>query len=118
MGVGIAQMFAAAGHDVKIIYVYDDKTRSRPVETMTANLAILTEEGVLPQACMEQVLSRVSFTESLEEAADFAQVIIECIVENLAGLFSKTGSIVPPLYHLDNQHVGNQRDRDCGKVGS
>ena len=99
MGVGIAQMFAAAGHDVKLIYVYDDKTRSRPVETMTANLAILTEEGVLPQACMEQVLSRVSFTESLEEAADFAQVIIECIVENLAvkqDYFQKLDQLCPP----------------------
>lgn len=29
MGVGIAQMFAAAGHEVKLIYVYDDKVRSR-----------------------------------------------------------------------------------------
>ncbi len=47
MGVGIAQMFAAAGHEVKLIYVYDDKTRSRPVETMTANLTILRDEGVI-----------------------------------------------------------------------
>ena len=33
MGVGIAQMFAQAGHEVKLIYVYDDKVRARPYET-------------------------------------------------------------------------------------
>ena len=84
MGVGIAQMFAAAGHEVKLIYVYDDKTRSRPVETMTANLTILRDEGVIKTGDIQPILDRVSFTESLEEAAAFAQVIIECIVENLA----------------------------------
>ena len=46
MGIGIAQMFAQAGHEVKLIYVYDDKVRARPRETMEANLNILREEGV------------------------------------------------------------------------
>lgn len=46
MGIGIAQMFAQAGHEVKLIYVYDDKVRARPRKTMEANLNILREEGV------------------------------------------------------------------------
>ena len=98
MGVGIAQMFAAAGHEVKLIYVYDDKTRSRPVETMTANLTILRDEGVIKTEDIQPMLDRVSFTESLEEAASFAQVIIECIVENLAvkqGYFQKLDALCP-----------------------
>ena len=36
MGIGIAQMFAQAGHEVKLIYVYDDKVRARPREAMEA----------------------------------------------------------------------------------
>ena len=99
MGVGIAQMFAAAGHEVKLIYVYDDKTRSRPVETMTANLTILRDEGVIKTGDIQPILDRVSFTESLEEAAAFAQVIIECIVENLAvkqDYFQKLDALCPP----------------------
>lgn len=99
MGVGIAQMFAAAGHEVKLIYVYDDKVRSRPVETMTANLTILRDEGVIKTEDIQPILGRVSFTESLEEAASFAQVIIECIVENLAvkqDYFQKLDALCPP----------------------
>ena len=84
MGVGIAQMFAQAGHEVKLIYVYDDKVRARPYETMTANLNILRDEGVLDGEEIPAILGRVSCTESLEEGAAFADVIIECILENLA----------------------------------
>ena len=84
MGIGIAQMFAQAGHEVKLIYVYDDKVRARPRETMEANLNILREEGVQDGGAIPAILDRVSWTESLEEAAAFADVVIECIVEDLA----------------------------------
>ena len=84
MGVGIAQLFAAAGHEVMLIYVYDDKVRSRPIETMTANLTILRDEGVIDDAAIDSTLLRVHTTECIEEAAAFADVVIECIVEDLA----------------------------------
>lgn len=82
MGIGIAQMFAQAGHEVKLIYVYDDKVRARPREAMEANLNILREEGVQDGGAIPAILDRVSWTESLEEAAAFADVVIECIVED------------------------------------
>ena len=41
MGTGIAQTFAAKGHEVMLIYVYDDKLRSKPLETMKGHLDIL-----------------------------------------------------------------------------
>lgn len=99
MGVGIAQMFATAGHEVMLIYVYDDRQRARPVETMTENLTILKESGVIDGGEIENIISRVSFTESLEEAARFAQVLIECIVENLAvkqDYFRQLDALCPP----------------------
>lgn len=99
MGVGIAQTFATAGHEVMLIYVYDDKTRSRPLETMRANLELLRDEGVMDGGEIEGILSRVRFTESLEEAAGFADVIIECIVEDLAvkqSYFQTLDRLCPP----------------------
>ena len=38
MGIGIAQMSAQAGHEVKLIYVYDDKVRARPREIGRAHV--------------------------------------------------------------------------------
>lgn len=84
MGTGIAQTFAMAGHEVKIIYVYDDKLRAKPMETMESNLRVLAENQALDESRIPEILSRVTCTESLEEAADFADIIFECIVENLA----------------------------------
>ncbi|MCI8608089.1 MAG: NAD(P)-binding domain-containing protein [Firmicutes bacterium] len=83
MGTGIAQTFAAKGHEVMLIYVYDDKQRAKPVETMANNLNILCQNGLLAEEEVPEIISRVSFTESLEEAAQFADVIFECIVEKL-----------------------------------
>lgn len=84
MGTGIAQTFAMAGHEVKIIYVYDDKLRAKPMETMESNLRVLAENQALEASRIPEILSKVTCTESLEEAADFADIIFECIVENLA----------------------------------
>ncbi len=83
MGTGIAQTFAAKGHEVMLIYVYDDKLRSKPLETMKGNLEILCQNDVMTEEEIPEILGRVHFTESLEEAADFADVIFECIVEKL-----------------------------------
>ena len=116
MGIGIAQMFAQAGHQVKLIYVYDDKVRARPRETMEANLNILREEGVQDGGAIPAILDRVSWTESLEEAAAFADVVIECIVEgsgSQTGLLSEAGRPLPPLDGPDHQYVRHQRDGDC-----
>ena len=50
MGTGIGQTFAMKGHEVLMIYVYDDKLRAKPIETMTENLKVLAENGVLDEA--------------------------------------------------------------------
>ena len=84
MGTGIGQTFAMKGHEVLMIYVYDDKLRAKPIETMTENLKVLAENGVLDEAEIPEITGRVRCTESLEEAAEFADIIFECIVENLA----------------------------------
>lgn len=99
MGVGIAQAFAAKGHEVMLIYVYDDKQRSKPLETMEHNLKILCDHEVMAEEEIPEILARISFTESLEEAAAFADIIIESIVERLdikQEYFQKLDQLCPP----------------------
>ena len=65
---------------------------------MEANLNILREEGVQDGGAIPAILDRVSWTESLEEAAAFADVVIECIVEDLAvkqDYFQKLDALCP-----------------------
>lgn len=98
MGTGIAQTFAMKGHEVKIIYVYDDKERAKPLETMKEGLQVLANHAVIEERAIPEIISKVSFTESLEEAAEFADIIFECIVENLAvkqDYFAKLDQMCP-----------------------
>jgi len=84
MGTGIGQTFAMKGHEVMMIYVYDDITRGNPVDRMRDNLKMLCVNGVVDEKDVPEILSRVKCTESIEEAAKFADVFFECIVENLS----------------------------------
>ena len=83
MGTGIAQAFAMKGHEVMIIFVYDDKLRAKPMEVMESNLKVLVENDVLKSSQIPEILGKVKLTESLEEACEFADIIFECIVEKL-----------------------------------
>lgn len=98
MGTGIGQAFAIKGHQVMMIYVYDDKLHSDPIKTMTENLKILAKNGVLDENEIPEITDRICITESIEEAAEFADVIFECIVENLSikqDYFAKLDMLCP-----------------------
>ncbi|MDF2677478.1 MAG: 3-hydroxyacyl-CoA dehydrogenase family protein [Bacillota bacterium] len=99
MGLGIAQLFATKGYQVKVIYVFDDKKRGNALEVLTTNLEVLSENQVISKDEISIILDRISFTESLEEAADFADIIFECIVEDLdvkQNYFEKLDKICKP----------------------
>jgi len=83
MGLGIAQLFATKGYQVKVIYVFDDKKRGNALEVLITNLEVLCENQVICKDEVATILGRISFTESIEEAADFADIVFECIVEDL-----------------------------------
>lgn len=98
MGTGIGQTFAMKGHEVMMIYVYDDITRGNPVDRMRDNLKVLCDNGVVEEKNVPEILSRVRCTESIEEAAEFADVFFECIVENLSvkqDYFKKLDELCP-----------------------
>ena len=83
MGTGIALTVALKGYDVKMLYVYDDKQRGGQVEGMTENLKVLCDNGLIAESEIPETIGRVSFTESIEEIAEFADIVFECIVEKL-----------------------------------
>ena len=83
MGTGIALTFALKGYEVKILYVYDDKERGGQTEAMTESLTVLCDNGLIAESEIPRTISRISFTEKIEELAEFADIIFECIVEDL-----------------------------------
>ncbi len=83
MGLGISQLFASKGYHVKVIYVFDDKKRGNALDILKTNLDVLCENDVIKEKDISEILSRITFTESIEEACEFADIIFECILENL-----------------------------------
>lgn len=79
MGAGIAQVAATAGHTV-VVYDNNAGALAKAKSNLSATLTKLHEKGKLNNA--EEVLSRFSFTNNLNDLAD-CSLVIEAIVENL-----------------------------------
>lgn len=97
MGLGIAQLFATQGHQVKVIYVYDDKVRCNAQEVLRENLEILEKNDVLKED-IDTIISRIGFVDTMEEVADFADIVFECIIEKLEikqEFFAKMDQVFP-----------------------
>ena len=98
MGLGIAQLFATKGYNVKVIYVYDDKIRCDARAVVEDNLKVLAANDALDEAQIPEILGRIGFVDTIEEVADFADIVFECIVEKLEvkqEYFAKMDSIFP-----------------------
>lgn len=99
MGLGIAQLFATKGYPVRVIYVYDDKTRCDAREVIRENLQVLVDNDAMDAAEIPAILDRIGFVDEPEEIADFADIIFECIVEKLEvkqEYFARMDQIFPP----------------------
>jgi 3-hydroxybutyryl-CoA dehydrogenase len=83
MGSGIAQLFLAAGHRVILQDVQEDALRRAP-ETIRSNVAFLAESGLQDAAEVEPALGRLATTTRLAEAAAEADLVVECVFEDLA----------------------------------
>jgi 3-hydroxybutyryl-CoA dehydrogenase len=98
MGHGIAQIFATAGYQVAM----QDSIPQALVRADTlikSSLDTMVEAGIVKKADIPAILSRITPTTSLEEAAKDADLAIECIVENKEAkidLFKKLDAACPP----------------------
>ena len=83
MGHGIAQTFAAAGYTVRC---FDEhlETRHSLHARIQKNLDAFVQEGLLPQARIEPILSRVIACESEADAVSSVAFVTEAVKEDLA----------------------------------
>lgn len=98
MGVGIGQLFASKGHEVKILYVGNDKERGDSRANMEANLNFLASQDVIGKEDIPKIMSKVTYTEEIQDIAGFADIVFEAIVENLEvkqEMFKKLDELCP-----------------------
>ncbi|AVJ18352.1 3-hydroxyacyl-CoA dehydrogenase [Serratia sp. JUb9] len=96
MGIGIAQVAAAAGHPVTVFDI-DRAAAERAYETLSQRLMRRVEAGKADRRASEQLLARIRIAEALEELADSA-LVIEAVAEKLAvkqSLFRELEAICP-----------------------
>ena len=97
MGVGVAQVFAAAGHEVALQDVSQEALERAP-GTVAANLAFLAEHGLFAAAGVDDAVGRVRTTADLAEAAAGADVVVECVFEDLTlkqEVFERLDAVCP-----------------------
>lgn len=81
MGNGLAQVFAMDS-DTKVI-LRSRSAKDDPLKPVQDNLKLLVSKEALTQTEAELILSRISFTDDLESAVKNADLIVECVVENM-----------------------------------
>ncbi len=81
MGSGIAQVFAAKGH-VAMMYASSVASAQRHRDKLAASLNKRVAKGKMAQEAADDLMSRV-VVEEFDAAAD-ADLIIECVAENMA----------------------------------
>jgi 3-hydroxybutyryl-CoA dehydrogenase len=98
MGHGIAQAFAQSGYPVAL---QDNvpQALARATGLIRSSLTTMVEAGLIEEIEIPAIMDRIMPTLSLEEAAQNADLAIECIVENKDAkkdLFKKLDEVCPP----------------------
>jgi 3-hydroxybutyryl-CoA dehydrogenase len=98
MGVGIAQIFALAGHEVALQDAFSEALERAP-SALRANLTFLAENGLGRLDEVEPAVARVRTTADLADAVQGAAFVVECVFEDLElkrGLFKQLDELCPP----------------------
>jgi len=98
MGTGIAQVFAAAGHEV-VLQDVDEEALERAPGAIAGNLRYLADHGLFAADGVDAAVGRVRTTSDLTGAADGADFVFECVFEDLAlkqGIFEQLDAACPP----------------------
>jgi 3-hydroxybutyryl-CoA dehydrogenase len=97
MGNGIAQVFAARGHDVVLLEV-DPERIARATSSIRSSLDRIVRKGALSEADRDATLGRIRGTTRPEDLAPVA-LCVEAVLEELAikaALFRKLDAILSP----------------------
>jgi len=98
MGPGIAQVFAAHGHFVRVQDLAGERLATVDGR-VRANLGKMADYALVDAASIPAILGRISTTRDLEEACAGADVVIEAVTENLPlkqELFAELDRVCPP----------------------
>jgi len=79
---GVAQVFAVKNYNV-CIYARRQEVLPEAIDKIRTNLAMMAEKGLGSESEIEPAISRIKTTTDLSEAAADAQLVIECLSENL-----------------------------------
>jgi 3-hydroxybutyryl-CoA dehydrogenase len=104
MGPGIAQVFAAGGHSVRL-YGRTEEKFDLARERIRANIGLMADYELAQKSDIDSVLSRISMTTNLERACGDATLVLETIVEDLSikqDLFAKLDRICEPATILSS----------------
>jgi 3-hydroxybutyryl-CoA dehydrogenase len=82
MGPGLAQVFATAGREVWLCD-REQAILDKAMSVLASSLETFVEHGLVGGEDVPAILARVSLTVSLADAAADADLVIECITENL-----------------------------------
>ncbi len=81
MGPGIAQVFALNGYRVKI-YTRRHETLTQAASVVKTNLDLLAKMKVIKAKDIRSILHRMTFTNSIQEAGEHADLILETVIED------------------------------------
>ena len=82
MGHGIAQIFAAKGHEV-ILFDLNEAVLKEAVGKIRSNLTFLSEHGLGLREDIEPAIERIRPASSLKETIAGARFVVEAVAENL-----------------------------------
>ncbi len=97
MGLGIAQVYAQAGHDVRATDA-SAEARKTAIARLAATLAPRVAKGAMTEAARDATLSRLHIGDRIEDLAP-ADLVIEAVVERLAvkqAVFTVLEPLLPP----------------------
>ena len=82
MGQGVAQVSAVAGYQV-VLNDLNEASLEKAMNGLRKNLGRLVEKGKMAEEEMNAALGRISLKVNLEEALKDADLVVECVFENL-----------------------------------
>lgn len=98
MGHGIAQLFATKNYNVHLLDVKDELL-SKAIENIRLNLSLMAKKGIGLVSEIETIISRIKTTTDIGVAISEAQLVIECVPENLElkqKVFQELDQLCPP----------------------
>ncbi len=83
MGLGVAQVSAAAGYEV-VLNDISDASLEKAIKAIKKSLEKMVSKGKLAETEMNDTIARIKTTIDLEAACKDADLLVECVFENLA----------------------------------